>query len=383
MRGKRKRLLVINSNYPHQNNLYGDFFVHARVKHYLEEFEVVVMGIDNTRDYGQFTYEGVEVKSFPKKAELVQAIFDFQPDAILIHFFIGWMLPAFISKVSCPVIIWVHGEEALGWYRRLFNFKSVKQFAGYILRNTKQLWQLRELIHHANHSGQVSFVFVSEWMRMITETDTRVKVKDSHIIPNPIDSSVFMYFPKNAEDRKKILLIRSFGSKKYANDLAVEAIIRLSKKNFFSELTFSIYGEGKDFANLTEELKQFPNVSLHNYFIENKMIPQAHREHGIFLCPTRQDAQGVSMCEAMSSGLVPISSLNTAIPEFLVDGQTGYMTNSAHEIANRIEYLFYHPEKFMEMSERASIAIQEKSGHHIVIEKEINLIQDRLALITQ
>lgn len=383
MKDPRQRVLVINSNYPHENNLYGDVFVHARVKHYLKEFDVVVMGIDHTREYCQFTYEGVEVKSFPDKAELVKAIFSFDPDAILIHFFIGWMLPAFISKVKCPVIIWVHGEEALGWYRRLFNFKNVKQIIGYILRNTKQLWQMREMINYGNHSGQVSFVFVSEWMRMITETDTLAKVKDGHIIPNPIDSSVFLYFQKNPEDRKKILLIRSFNSKKYANDLAVEAILRLSKKDFFSDLTFSIYGVGKDFANLTEGLKQFPNVFLHNRFIENKMIPQAHREHGIFLCPTRQDAQGVSMCEAMSSGLVPISSLNTAIPEFLEEGRTGFMTNSAQEIANSIKFLYDHPEKFMKMSERASIAIQEKSGHHIVIEKEIKLIQDQLALITQ
>ena len=39
--------------------------------------------------------------------------------------------------------------------------------------------------------------------------------------------------------------------------------------------------------------------------------------NGIFICPTRQDAQGVSMCEAMSSGLVPITLYNTAIPECL------------------------------------------------------------------
>lgn len=374
----RKKVLIIDSNYPNENNLYGDVFVHSRARFYKNVFDIQVLGWDKRRENFEFTYEGIPAKSFKTKNELTRNIFEYKPDIILIHFVEGWMLSAFIKSINCPVLIWVHGAEALGWYRRIFNFRNVLQFGNYVLKNTLQLIKVRQLISYSNHTDKVAFIFVSNWMKGITETDTQIKVKNYHLIPNPIDAKIFQFVEKTPNQRKHILLIRSFDSKKYANDIAIDAIMELSNKDFFSDLRFSIYGMGKYFKPLTKKLEKFENVTLHNTFVENKSIPGIHKQHGIFLCPTRQDAQGVSMCEAMSSGLVPISSFNTAIPEFLDDQKTGFMTNSAKEIAQAVELLYYNPDKYLKISKNASTSIQEKSGNDTVLQKEIKIIEDNI-----
>lgn len=91
------------------------------------------------------------------------------------------------------------------------------------------------------------------------------------------------------------------------------------------------------------------------------------------LIPTRQDAQGVSMCEAMSSGLVPLTSNNTAIPEYVYD-DCGYLTNNYHELAAAIEELYYDSNLFLEKSKNASKNISELCSPKVVIKKELELI---------
>jgi len=101
-----------------------------------------------------------------------------------------------------------------------------------------------------------------------------------------------------------------------------------------------------------------------------------HDRHGVFLCPTRQDAQGVSMCEAMASGLVPITSDNTAIPEFVSD-EEGYLTRGADEIAMAIRTLDEQPQLFLEKSRKAAARSLAQTGWQATVAQEIELIRDR------
>ena len=81
------------------------------------------------------------------------------------------------------------------------------------------------------------------------------------------------------------------------------------------------------------------------------------------------------MCEAMSSGLVPIASLNTAIPEFVADGETGFLCDGPDEIASAIVQVAKSPELFQRMSASASNAIRRKAGSDVVIPAELSLMQ--------
>lgn len=322
-----------------------------------------------------YEFEGVTVHE-GSPSSLASYINTNKPDKLLVHFLTSPIMNVFKQLQNrYPITIWVHGFEALGWYRRLFEFSNMGplKFAAYIPYNMRQMLLLRQFVQQ-NQNQDVKFVYVSRWMKEIMEKDTATTVQNYAIIPNVIPTEQFPFVEKDVELRKKILTIRPFHSRKYANDISVEAILELSKRPVFSELEFTIYGKGKLFKKLTEPLRSFPNVYLHETFLNQSEIAEAHQKHGVFLCPTRQDAQGVSMCEAMSSGLVAISSNNTAIPEYVIDGHTGYTTSSAKEIADRIEFLYDHPDEFSRISEAGSKSIHDTCGSDIVISEELNVI---------
>lgn len=373
----KPNLIILNNNYPSIDNPYGDVFVHSRLKYYIDSFNIVVLGYRPFEKDSSYHYEGINVFNYSAKDSYVEAIKFNKPNVIGIHFVGGWLYDAFLKhNKDIPVVIWIHGEEALGWYRRLYNYNlsSFIKLGVFMAKNIYQLYHLRRIIKQSNKVSNIQFIFVSKWMKKITETDTFCKIENYNIIPNPIDTELFKYRFKNHEFSKKILLIRSFQTKKYANDIAIDAILLLSKRKFFKDLTFDLYGKGQYFDKLTAPLKVFPNVKLHNHYIANNDIPAVHETHGIFLCPTRQDAQGVSMCEAMSSGLVPISSDNTAIPEFINHMFSGILTNNAHEIADGIEQLVTKKELFENLSKNASESITKLSGHKFVVGCELNIL---------
>lgn len=372
----KRKLLVISNNYPCESNIYANAFIHARTIHYLNDFEVQIVVFNINKVNTEYVYENIHVRVISDKKVLHDYINWFSPNVIAIHFVEHWMLNAFMRQVSCPVYIWVHGVEALAWYRRLFNFRisQIKEFLSYVVRNTIQLIGLRKIIAFSNNSGKVRFIFVSKWMKHITESDTHSHIQNYSIIPNPIDNSLFIFQKKESELRKHILLIRPFESRKYANDIAIDAILELSKRPCFSEIEFTIYGKGILFDSLTSKVSHLKNVTIINSFVEHSHMPDVFKSYGVLLCPTRQDAQGVSMCEAMSSGLVVISSNNTAIPEFVNDGKTGILTNNAKEIADKIEYLYNNPDVFQQISQSASHSIGKICGHEKVIAQEILLL---------
>jgi glycosyltransferase involved in cell wall biosynthesis len=80
------------------------------------------------------------------------------------------------------------------------------------------------------------------------------------------------------------------------------------------------------------------------------------------------------MCEAMSSGLVPVTSPTGGIPEYAEDGKSAFLCDDAAMIAERIEYLYHNPTVFLQMSTSARQAILDKCSAEIVVPKELALI---------
>jgi glycosyltransferase involved in cell wall biosynthesis len=157
----------------------------------------------------------------------------------------------------------------------------------------------------------------------------------------------------------------------YANDLAVKAVLELSKERFFEELEFRFIGDGPLFEDTLAPLRQFENVIIEQKFLSRLEIADLHKQYGVFLCPSRMDTQGVSRDEAMSSGLVPITNSVAAIPEF-VDDESGILApdNEYEELYRGIASLYYDAEIFMSMSSNASERARMGSSHFLVIEKE-------------
>jgi hypothetical protein len=116
-------------------------------------------------------------------------------------------------------------------------------------------------------------------MKKICEADTSTKISKSKVVANPIDINLFKYTVKNPEKRTKILLIRSFGSKKYATDIATNAIMLLSTQPFFNQLHFTIVGGGKFYDKHTNKLKAFSIDDINKGFI--KVINDENYRNGL------------------------------------------------------------------------------------------------------
>ena len=179
--------------------------------------------------------------------------------------------------------------------------------------------------------------------------DLGFRLPESHyeVVHNPIDTDLFAYHPKSTEQCKKILSIRPYTSRTYANDLSVKVILALTGKPYFKDLEFRMIGDGKLFDEALAPLRGYSNVYIEGLYLTQAEIAAFHREYGISLCPTRMETQGVSRNEAMSSGLVPITNAVAAIPEF-VDDSCGILAPSedAEAMAHGIARLFAKPDTF-------------------------------------
>ncbi|MCG7241874.1 MULTISPECIES: glycosyltransferase family 4 protein [Corynebacterium] len=381
-----EKLLVICNAYPSEQALYRNGFIHRRVKAYKEAgLDVEVFyNHEPVRQAYEYEFDGVRVTVGNEGAlELHVASNDF--DGYLIHFAEPQRIrPLQKLNVKKPVIVWVHGFEAEAWYRRWFNFINTSEDIKAALEKKETYYLKQNAFFHdlmTQEELNVSFVNVSKWFqKYVVEPDNGAEFRNSTVIPNLVDEEVFPYREKEDKKRFNILSIRPFASLKYANDQTVGAILELSKRPYFKALSFTICGSGPMFDQTVEPLRQFDNVKLENRFFTQEEIRDLHAEHGIFLSPTRFDSQGVSMCEASSSGLVTISSEVAAVPEFIEHRVSGLLAQpeSINDLADLIEELYFDAELFQRLSKQGSLAMLEKCGRKATIGAEVDYIRLQL-----
>ncbi len=367
------KLAVFTPVYPSPERPKGNIFVKSRVDEYAKKgYHITAFG------YGpqnrSFQMDGIQV--YEGSWDYVSTQLDQYPfDRFLVHL-IDRRVALYILKNRCfhKCILWIHGFEALGWYRDVlhwkFSFSFFKQRLIRAFRNMLELATFRYLIFRSQ--GQIKYIFVSKWMRQMAQIDLLYPFSDYKIIPNPIDTRFFDYQIKPAEQRLKILFIRAYNHPKYAADLALQSILEFSKHPFFSKFEFFI--AGGECHQLVSSLESFPNVTIRNGFLNHDEMKALCHQYGVYLCPSRQDAQGVSMCEAMSCGMLVIGSQTTAIPEFVKHMETGILTRSVQDIVQAYIQLYEKPDQFQKFSESAAKWIRENIDMPKLIQQELDEI---------
>ncbi len=398
--------LVLTDRYPSPERLYANMFVHQRVLGYVARGQAVrVFVCREGLAAGEYRFEGVDVaQGSPEdlRARLLQGGYG----CLLVHFLGDGIMSAIDGAgVQAPIFVWMHGYEAMSWLRRWFFFDlggllrrgggrapaqpaagnapggsavappSHKSLGYYARKFAAQVFHLRRLRDFLRrHREQLDVVFVSQWLRGIVAKDVGLpEGLRAHVIHNPIDTDAFAYVPKRAEQRYKLLSIRSFSNRKYANDITVKAIELLSRKPYFDRLDILVAGDGPLFERVTGPLKRFPNVQVRRQFFTQEQMAALYRDYGVFLCPTRMDTQGVSMGEAMASGMVCVSSDNSAIPEFLPE-TAGFRTRGPRGVAAAVDLLVKNDERYAILSENAAAAVRVKCAAEDILKQELELI---------
>ena len=372
--GRADHLLLTN-HYPAYHDLYRNGFVHSRVKGYAERgvaVDVFRLRVDEPLSFDEF--EGVDVLTGDSQA-LDRMLSSGRYKSVLVHFLSPEMWTVLEKHIGyVKVIVWLHGAEIHPWHRRVFNYENDEERDLAKLESEKRMHFWHSLLNPMPANLHMVFVSNSFSQEVFEDLGFELPETQYSIIHNPIDTGRFAYRAKPSDQRKKILSIRPFASRQYANDISVQAIIELSKRSFFNDLEFRIIGNGRLFDETVTLLRQFSNVALEQRFLTHSEIAALHREYGIFLCPTRWDSQGVSRDEAMSSGLVPITNAVAAIPEF-VDESCGILApaEDAKAIAEGITELYENPGKFQTMSVAAAQKVRQQSAKSIITLKELGL----------
>ncbi len=372
--------LLVSRSYPSYEQLYSYTFVHRRVAGY----RAAGLGVDVFRfsdaplSYGEF--EGVDVVG-GNVGDLALMLRSNDYASILVHSFdeqVWSAIEPWLGKSR--IVVWVHGAEIQPWYRRDFNNSDDAERRAAIHRSDMRMALWRQILGELPDG--LHLVFVSESLAREAMRDLGVVIpRDRYsVIHNHVDGDLFPYVEKDAAQRHRILSIRPYSKRTYANDLAVRAVLDLSTEAWFPELCFSFIGDGPLFEETLAPLRdRFSNVRIERRFLTQREIRQAHADHGVFLVPSRIDSQGVSRDEAMASGLVPVTNRVSAIPEF-VGEHAGFLAEPEdwRGLADAIRVLHAEPDRFRRMSEHAARHVRSISGRAQTLEVEIELIRGRV-----
>lgn len=372
------KILCLTNHYPSYDNIYRNGFVHARIKLYEQNgVKVSVFQFSKATQVQFSEFEGINVVS-GNSDYLRFVLANNKYSTILVHFLDSemWEVLKDIPETT-RIIVWCHGAEVLKYTRRLFNFEGMEIPANVIAQSEVRGKFWSSLL--GNLPKNIHFVFVSQWMKDIVDEDYSVKIPMEYysIINNPINTEIFQYVKKDAEQRYHILSIRPYATRKYANDLSVKCILELSKRPDFKKFEITMIGDGKLFDDVLAPLKRYENVHILRTFLRQEEIYEYHKKNGIFLVPTRQDSQGVSKDEAMSSGLIPVTNAVTAIPEF-VDASCGVLSPGEDylDMAHQIGRIVDNPALFLSMSRAAAERVRRQTASDIIIQRELKLIQE-------
>ena len=332
------KIAIITSRYPSKDEPYNHMFVHMRSLEMLKKGEKIKVFVPSKAS-DTYTYEGISVTMLPSK-EIIKKITE--TDVVYLHLLNiypfsksnGWYIYQFLQKSSIPFAMYVHGSEVQKYGARMFEFNyKITDFLKWFKKDILVIPKMRRFVKSVQNRKQVTFIYPSLWMKEDMETNLNLKIEKYQIIPNGIDTNLFK-FQNTYKNRYKLLTLRPLSSKKYAVDVAIEIMRYLPKK-----FELEIYGKGhylNEYLALIKKHSLSDRIHIKDTFIERTKLNSFFANYGIFLSPTRMDAQGVTMCEAMASGLLTVSNNNTAIPEFITNNKTGIIGNTPKEIAKQL-----------------------------------------------
>lgn len=369
--------LIISPGYPSVTNKYFWAFVHSRVREYrkagLEYCIAIPTFIEGTILH---TFEGEKVCkiNYYDLRELLQRK---KIRTILVHFFTDEVAQILSSVSLNEKRIFIYGHSGDILYRDVNKFSTpyFEKVKPLSIEQEQYCERRDKLIKEFNNKHNVKFIFGTEWAKQTSEKENDLVYNNAEIIPCPIDEKIFYFNQKTKEQRKKIVIIRKFDNiNTYGVDLNIKCILELSKRPFFEDLSFEIYGEGNYHDVLLEPVKQFENVHIYKHYLTHNEMATVHKENGIALFSTRYETQGIAASEAAMSGLIVLTNNVAAVPNVF---DSWYLCEEENyvEMADKVEYLYYNPDEFVARSKEIHNWVKERYGMERWINREIEMLK--------
>mgnify|MGYP001608529635 FL=1 len=257
---------------------------------------------------------------------------------------------AFSAASSCkiPIITTEHDPFKLSFLKNLFkksNLKKVKTIIT-VSKNNQKILQKLYPEHKKKikviHNGIDTVWWQSQLLRFTDED--RKKIKEQLFLAR--ENTLIIISIAELHERKGLRYL-------------IEAIPKIVKK--FPNIKLVIVGEGPDRQNL-EKLIEKLDIENHTILIgRQKEIPKLLKSSDIFVLPSRREAFGFVLLEAMITELPVIGSKVGGIPE-IINNKNGLMVESENskKLTNVLLDLVSHPDKRQKLAQ---------AGHKTVLEK--------------
>lgn len=200
----------------------------------------------------------------------------------------------------------------------------------------------------------------------------RVPSERLHVVHNAVDTNQFAPEPARGlavrrrygwDDSHKVLLTLGILSRQKGVDLAIEALARLLPR--YPNLRLLVVGSG-DYEEGLKSLARQLGVGAAVCFIgpvPHDQAPGLYNAADLFLFPTlRVEAFGNVIIEAMASERAVIASRIGAIPEIILDGETGFLIppGDVAALVERIADCLENPEMIRAFGARGRVLVQER-----------------------
>lgn len=198
---------------------------------------------------------------------------------------------------------------------------------------------------------------VSKYLRETTISTYNIK-REIEVIPNFVDTEIFKPV-KNYQLRKKFapndekILIHVSNFRKVKRVQDVVRVFEIVRKKIPSKLV--LVGDGPergDVENLCRTLKLYDDVI---FLGKQEALYEILCSADVFILPSQMESFGLSALEAMSCGLPVIATNVGGLPEVVLHGETGYLTEvgNVERMASYVIELFEDKNKYEKFSEQA------------------------------
>ncbi len=158
------------------------------------------------------------------------------------------------------------------------------------------------------------------------------------------------------------------------HDIAVRALAEARELSGRDTFEYRIAGSGRDLEALRRQAHQLGLDDRVNFlgWLEPERVYDLYRDSDILLHPSRVDAFGAAVLEAMAAGLVVLGSEATAaVRDRIRHGENGFVhpTGNVDELARQIGHLLKHPGIIPEIGHQARRTAEEwpvERGVHII-----------------
>ncbi|MCG8607992.1 glycosyltransferase family 4 protein [bacterium] len=361
------KIAIISPDYPSQTTI-PFMFVHVRAKLY-QKFGHQVRVFVNSPSESSYRFDGISIRKLPKQT-FAEGVHRFEPDVIAVYYATFWMIPL-VRQLPYPKVVWVLGHEVL-WAFRLTSSKNLfdwlKKRCVLLPRLAYQMSLMRSFLHEVDQA-----IFVSRWLLQAAERNFLCQFQNATVIPNPVDTDLFFY--KAPTNINKGLSLRSLERSVYGLDVAIKAFASVTAASL------TIIGRGR-FQKKYERLisRHESNARINPEYVLHQKLPALFHRFGFFVAPSRQETQGLAMCEAMACGLPVVASRVGGIPEFVTDGVDGYLVepNNPTALKRAVVRLATNKSEFLQMSIRAREDIHSRCDSTLVTSRELDVLRAAL-----